>query len=237
MRIHPGVWIGISGMALGIIGFGMGAVAVSKSCRVNADCAEWVQAVGSLVALVVAILIPIMLQLRQGKELALREQARARTAALQLLPQLSALKRRANAVTNWDGTRIDGIPRYVHPELGGGAEGVRIEQIFRDDRSWDSLMPHIDALGASSIRVQIAVKMVRDLAVCYANALAVGGLDVDPLAVQYERSRVRECELALDRAVRELEALFPTPEIVGNSDAVVWSDRRITTARPGSERR
>ena len=235
MRLHPGMWIGASGIAFGFVGIGMGAVAVSKSCRASSDCAEWVQAVGSLVALLVAILVPVLLQLRQSKELLLREQARARTAALQLLPQLGTLRRRARAVTEWNGARIDGIPRYSHPELGGGTEGVRIEQIFRIDSAWDSLIPHIDALGASGIRVQIAIKMVRDLAACYANALADGGLDVDPLAVQYERSRVRECELALDRAVRELEALFPTPEVIGNSDAVVWSDRRTSTAPKGSK--
>jgi len=206
-------------------------VVVSDTCRQSAQCADWVQAIGSLVALLVAILVPLSLQLSQRKELALREQARARTAALQLLPRLSNLAQRARAVSEWNGARVDGIPRYVHASLGGGVGGVSIEQIFRIDVGWDQLMPYIDALGALGIRVQIAVKMVRDLATRYESGLADGGLDTDPVAVQRERSRVRECELARDRAIRDLEALFLKPEWVGNTDDVVWSDRK--TNAPG----
>ena len=106
--LRLGIGLAVFGALAGGGGLGMAVLVTSKQCGNDGSCAEWVQAVGSLVALLVAIAVPVLLQAQSNREAQRREAARVRSAALRLLPMLRRLRARAAAVTCWDGRREEG---------------------------------------------------------------------------------------------------------------------------------
>jgi hypothetical protein len=188
-----------------------------------------VQAVGSLVALLVAIAVPVLLQAQSNREAQRREAARVRSAALRLLPMLRRLRARAAAVTCWDGRREEGCPVFVDP-LAPDAGLRPLEALMAlPEAGWDDALHQSAELGGLGESVHLALRLVQEAAERVERTVPLPAYRFgDAVVLQALRGHVRDAELALDRAIRTLEGLFPRSD--DNSAPLVSSmDRRRST--------
>lgn len=205
-----GVALAVFGVLAGGVGVGMAVLVTSQQCGSDGNCAEWVQAIGSLIALLVAILVPVLLQAQANRDARRRDAARVRSAALRLLPLLRRLHGQAEAVARWDGRREGGSPVFVDPERAD-ALPVALEVLVASQvPGWDDALLQAGELGAIGESVHLALRMVQESAAQVSRSVSTERYrSGDAVVLQSLRGRIRETELALDRAIRVLEALFP----------------------------
>lgn len=225
-----GIALAVLGASLGLAGLGIAAVATSRSCGSDGSCAEWVQAIGSLVALLVAIAVPVFLQAQANRDARRRDAARARSAALRLLPLLRGLHARAEAVERWDGLRDGPCPVFIDPADPDGERAPLEQLIAVPSKGWEDALLQAAELGITGEPVHEALRLVLEVAEQVGRGVQTARYrEGDALVLQSLRARVRESGLALDLAIRTLEALFPVGR--GDESALVSGMDRVR-ARP-----
>ncbi len=231
--LRLGIGLAVFGALSGGAGLGLAALVTSKQCGGEGDCAEWVQAIGSLVALLVAIAVPVLLQAQANRDARRRDDARIRSAALRLLPMLRRLHDRAGAISRWDGRRDEGRPVFIDP-VAPAAGPQPLEALMAiPAEGWDEALHQSAELGGVGETVHLALRLIQETVERVDRAVTTAPYVAgDAVVLQSLRGHVRDAELALDRAIRALEALFPRSE--DDASALLSGmDRRRQKRQPG----
>ncbi|MBB5860225.1 hypothetical protein [Xanthomonas arboricola] len=136
---------------------------VESPCLTSSEWASWVQALGSILALAIAIAVPVAIDKLRHRKDELIAQQRARNAAIGVLPVIHDLSRRASNFVEQtdeeappeldlhalDGDFFEALPKLMEAlplfdQLGESAEALRqLTFELLDFRRWDQAIDDV----------------------------------------------------------------------------------------------